>query len=112
MITANEIIVQAGGAIIADSIVWDGPGAGGHEITSANGAGNGAGGAGHATAGHSGAGINNPNNGGMMYGSGVECGSSGGNVTANTPSFGGRGGTTLILTADTMTIDGSISSNG
>ena len=98
MITANEIIVQAGGAIIADSIVWDGPGAGGHEITSANGAGNGAGGAGHATAGHSGAGINNPNNGGMMYGSGVECGSSGGNVTANTPSFGGRGGTTLILT--------------
>ena len=48
----------------------------------------------------------------MMYGSGVECGSSGGNVTANNPTTGGRGGTTLILTADTMTVDGSISSNG
>ena len=112
MITANEIIVQAGGAIIGDSIVWDGPGAGGHETTSASGAGNGAGGAGHASAGHNGAGTNSPSNGGMMYGSGVECGSSGGNVTANNPTTGGRGGTTLILTADTMTVDGSISSNG
>ncbi|MBJ24270.1 MAG: hypothetical protein CMB64_06320 [Euryarchaeota archaeon] len=110
MITANEIIVQAGGAIIADSLVWDGPGAGGHEAT-VSGTGNGAGGAGHTNAGNSGGG-NNPNNGGTNYGSGVECGSSGGNVTGNNPTTGGRGGTTLILTADSMIIDGSISSNG
>lgn len=112
MITANEINVQAGGAIIADSIVWDGPGAGGHEITSSSGAGNGAGGAGHSSPGHNGAGVNNPNNGGAMYGSGVECGSSGGNITSNNPTSGGRGGSTISLLSNIMTIDGTISSNG
>ena len=112
MITANEINIHSGGAIIADSVVWDGPGAGGNEITSSSGSGNGAGGAGHTSPGHSGGGVNNPNNGGIMYGTGVECGSSGGNVTSNNPASGGRGGSTLSLISDLMIINGSISSNG
>ena len=111
-IIANEIDVQAGGAIIADSIVWDGPGAGGHETTSANGAGNGAGGAGHTSSGNAGGGNPMPSNGGTSYGTGVECGSSGGNVTGNNPTIGGMGGTTLVLTAGIVTINGAITSNG
>ena len=50
-ITANEIIVQAGGAINVGSVVWDGPGAGGDSTGY-----NGAGGAGHASNGNDGGG--------------------------------------------------------
>ena len=106
-ITANEIIVQTGGAINVGSVVWDGPGAGGDSTGY-----NGAGGAGHASNGNDGGGNPVIVNGGISYGSGVECGSSGGNVTGNNPTTGGRGGTELILTAGTITVDGAISSNG
>ncbi len=106
-ITANEIIIQSGGSINVGSVVWDGPGAGGDSTGS-----NGAGGAGHASTGNDGGGNPVIVNGGVSYGTGVECGSSGGNVTGSNPTTGGRGGTELVLTAGTITIDGAITSNG
>jgi len=115
-ITANTIIIDANASIRSNGIVWGGSGHG----ASGNHANNGAYGAnGGAHLGAGGVGGSNQNSTNMSYGNGTEAGSAGGNVTqtnsagvTSVKSVGGRGGGVIILIANNIYINGSITANG
>jgi hypothetical protein len=105
IINAGSITIQAGGALTADSLGFpaaQGPGAGGVNFSTLAGSG----------ASYGGFGANNVafGGGGTVYGSvtaPVDRGSGGGNG-----SSGGTGGGLLRLTANSLTVDGTLSANG
>lgn len=115
-ISANTIIIDANASIRSNGIMWGGHGHG----ASGNHANNGAFGAnGGAHLGAGGVGGSNQNSTNMSYGNGTEAGSSGGNVTQtnsagviSVKSVGGRGGGVIILIANNIYINGSITANG
>ena len=115
-ITANTIIIEANGAIRSDGTVWGGHGHGALGSHAGN-SGIGANGGAHLGAGGVGGGNGNRTN--MSYGNGTESGSAGGNVTQTTSagvttvkSVGGRGGGLIILIANNIYINGTITANG
>ncbi|HJM86593.1 MAG TPA: hypothetical protein QF433_00095, partial [Candidatus Thalassarchaeaceae archaeon] len=114
-ITANTIIIEANASIRSNAIIWGGSGQGASGNLTNNG-GYGANGGAHMGAG--GVGGNNQNSTNMSYGNGTEAGSSGGNVTQTSSgtttvhSAGGQGGGVIILIANNIYINGTISANG
>ncbi len=114
VIIATTIIVDSGATISADSLAWGGSGAGAGGQTGKLDLG--ANGGAHAGGGGVGGGNSNTTN--MSYGNGSEAGSQGGNTSQvssgiNTVrSIGGRGGGHLLLLADTLQINGTISADG
>ncbi|MCH2348918.1 MAG: hypothetical protein MK233_03240, partial [Candidatus Poseidoniales archaeon] len=115
-ITAETIIIEANAAIRSDGTVWGGHGHGALGSHAGN-SGMGANGGAHLGAGGVGGGNGNRTN--MSYGNGTEPGSAGGNVTQTTSagvttvkSVGGRGGGLIILIANNIYINGTITANG
>ncbi len=115
-ITANTIIIEANASIRSDGKTWGGQGHGALGTHTGN-AGLGANGGAHRGAGGVGGGNSNSTN--MSYGDGTEPGSAGGNVTQTASSgtttvrsVGGRGGGLIILIANHIYINGTISANG
>ena len=116
ILTVNTLTIASGGAIIA----YDGPintqGAGSSVILPANFNGEGAGGAGHYGNGGDGGGLSTgQTNGGSSFGVGNETGSNGGDVfdsNGNLVSYGGNGGGRIIIYADVIDIDGSVTAIG
>ncbi len=114
-IMANTIIIEANASIRSNAIIWGGSGQGASGNLTNNG-GYGANGGAHMGAG--GVGGNNQNSTNMSYGNGTEAGSSGGNVTQTSSgtttvhSAGGQGGGVIILIANNIYINGTISANG
>ena len=115
-ITANTIIIEANASIRSDGIMWGGLG---HGASGSHGGNSGTGANGGAHLGAGGVGGGNSNSTNMSYGNGTEPGSSGGNVTQTSSSgavtvrsTGGRGGGVIILIANNIYINGTVSANG
>ncbi len=111
-IHANEVIIDASTYISGSDSINSYLGDGGSESTTNNWLGDGAGGAGHVGAGGDGGGSST--NGGLSYGNGSESGSAGGdNSHPNGAStLGGLGGAVITIVAGSITIDGSVTSEG
>ncbi len=111
-IHANEVIIDSFTSIDGSDLVTSYLGDGGSESASSSWTGDGAGGGGHAGAGGNGGGSSS--NGGSSYGNGTEPGSpGGGNSHPNGAStLGGNGGSVITIVAGSITINGSISTDG
>lgn len=116
ILTVNTLTIASGGAIIAYDSPTNTQGVGGSVILPANFNGEGAGGAGHYGSGGDGGGLSTgQTNGGSSYGVGNETGSNGGDVfdsNGNLVSFGGNGGGRIIVYADVIDIDGTVTAIG
>jgi len=111
-IHANEVIIDSFTTIDGSDRFNSYLGNGGSESAANSWAGYGAGGAGHVGAGGNGGGSST--NGGTSYGNGTEPGSAGGdNSHPNGPSTsGGFGGAVITIVAGSITINGSVTSEG
>ena len=111
-IHANEVIIDAFTMISGSDRINSYLGDGGSESTSNNWLGDGAGGAGHTGAGGNGGGSST--NGGSAYGNGTESGSAGGDNSHPNGAFtlGGLGGAVITIVAGSITINGSVTSEG
>lgn len=111
-IHANEVIIDSFTTIDGSDRFNSYLGNGGSESATSSWTGNGAGGAGHVGAGGDGGG--STTNGGTSYGNGTEPGSAGGsNSHPNGASTsGGFGGAVITIVAGTITINGSVTSEG
>ena len=111
-IHANEVIIDAFTIISGSDSINSYLGDGGSESTSKNWLGDGAGGAGHVGAGGDGGGSST--NGGSSYGNGTESGSAGGDNShpSAASTLGGLGGAVITIVAGSITINGSVTSEG
>ena len=116
ILTVNTLTIASGGAIIAYDSPVNTQGVGTSVNLPANFRGEGAGGAGHYGSGGDGGGLSTgQTNGGSSYGVGNETGSNGGDVfdsNGNLVSFGGNGGGRIIVYADVINIDGTVTAIG
>ena len=116
ILTVNTLTIASGGAIIAYDSPINTQGVGTSVNLPANFRGEGAGGAGHYGSGGDGGGLTaGQTNGGSSFGVGNETGSNGGDVfdsNGNLVSFGGNGGGRIIVYADVINIDGTVTAIG
>lgn len=116
ILTVNTLTIASGGAIIAYDSPINTQGVGTSVILPANFNGEGAGGAGHYGNGGDGGGLTTgQTNGGSSYGVGNETGSNGGDVfdsNGNLVSIGGNGGGRIVIYADIIDIDGTVTAIG
>ena len=116
ILTVNTLTIASGGAIIAYDSPVNSQGVGSSVVLPANFRGEGAGGAGHYGSGGDGGGLSTgQTNGGSSYGVGNETGSNGGTVfdsSGNLVSIGGNGGGRIIVYADVIDIDGTVTAIG
>ncbi|MBT5184561.1 MAG: hypothetical protein HOM47_05255, partial [Euryarchaeota archaeon] len=111
-IHANEVVIDVSTTISGSDRVNTYLGNGGSESATNSWTGDGAGGGGHVGAGGNGGGSST--NGGSSYGNGTEPGSpGGGNSHPNGAStIGGNGGSVITIVAGSITINGSVTSEG
>ncbi len=111
-IHANEVVIDVSTTISGSDSVNSYLGNGGSESATNSWTGDGAGGGGHVGAGGDGGGSST--NGGSSYGNGTEPGSpGGGNSHPNGAStLGGYGGSVITIVAGSITINGSVTSEG
>ena len=116
ILTVNTLTIASGGAIIAYDSPINTQGVGTSVTLPANFNGEGAGGAGHYGSGGDGGGLSTgQTNGGSSYGVSNETGSNGGTVfdsSGNLVSIGGNGGGRIIVYADIIDIDGTVTAVG
>ena len=116
ILTVNTLTIASGGAIIAYDSPTNTQGVGSSVNLPANFRGEGAGGAGHYGSGGDGGGLSTgQTNGGSSYGVSNETGSNGGTVfdsSGNLVSIGGNGGGRIIVYADVIDIDGTVTAIG
>ncbi|MBA45428.1 MAG: hypothetical protein CMB31_02430 [Euryarchaeota archaeon] len=114
VLTVNSLIVDSGASIISTALSNMSQGLGTSVQLTSSWQGNGAGGAGHYGSGGSGGGVSS-SNGGSSYGSGHETGSHGGSISdsnGNLVSSGGIGGGYIVISADSIEINGTVSASG